>query len=296
MSRRVPSIVLASPASRWPAAATAARSAARVRPRRRPSPRSSPGSRRPRARSSCGARRRRLARPLRAVGHVHRALRAVRAGGSEPATSGRRPRSPPAWTRTPTPTRERRRPSPSSRPRRTPGRHRPRPRTALDRRRLRRLPLRDPSHAEALSDLRARTLEREMDDLTLGEAARALDVSVDTLRRWDRDGKLRTVRDARNRRACPGVRGRPAARIACARGARRRLLRAQPLPGRGPLGRGRRRDGARRDRGRPAPRDRGGHARRRRGSRARPRRRRHRGGQGHVGHGRANPIPESTST
>ena len=29
-----------------------------------------------------------------------------------------------------------------------------------------------------------------MNDLTLGEAARALGVSVDTLRRWDRDGKL----------------------------------------------------------------------------------------------------------
>jgi molybdopterin-binding protein len=40
-------------------------------------------------------------------------------------------------------------------------------------------------------------------DLTLGEAARALDVSVDTLRRWDRSGKLRTLRDARNRRLVP---------------------------------------------------------------------------------------------
>ena len=43
-----------------------------------------------------------------------------------------------------------------------------------------------------------------MNDLTLGEAARALGVSVDTLRRWDRSGKLRTVRDARNRRRVPG--------------------------------------------------------------------------------------------
>jgi molybdopterin-binding protein len=40
-------------------------------------------------------------------------------------------------------------------------------------------------------------------DLTLGEAAKALGVSADTLRRWDRDGKLRTVRDARNRRLVP---------------------------------------------------------------------------------------------
>jgi molybdopterin-binding protein len=36
--------------------------------------------------------------------------------------------------------------------------------------------------------------------LTLGEAATALGVSVDTLRRWDRAGKLKTVRDERNRR------------------------------------------------------------------------------------------------
>jgi molybdopterin-binding protein len=42
-----------------------------------------------------------------------------------------------------------------------------------------------------------------MSDLTLGEAARALGVSVDTLRRWDRGGKLRTVRDERNRRRVP---------------------------------------------------------------------------------------------
>jgi molybdopterin-binding protein len=39
-----------------------------------------------------------------------------------------------------------------------------------------------------------------MDDLSMGEAARALGVSVDTLRRWDRAGRLRTTRDARNRR------------------------------------------------------------------------------------------------
>ena len=38
------------------------------------------------------------------------------------------------------------------------------------------------------------------EDLALGEAAKALGVSVDTLRRWDRGGKLRTHRDERNRR------------------------------------------------------------------------------------------------
>jgi molybdopterin-binding protein len=37
-------------------------------------------------------------------------------------------------------------------------------------------------------------------DLSLGEAAKALGVSADTLRRWDRAGKLQTHRDERNRR------------------------------------------------------------------------------------------------
>jgi molybdopterin-binding protein len=37
-----------------------------------------------------------------------------------------------------------------------------------------------------------------MSDLSLGDAARALGVSVDTLRRWDRAGKIRVTRDARN--------------------------------------------------------------------------------------------------
>jgi len=41
------------------------------------------------------------------------------------------------------------------------------------------------------------------DDLSLGEAARALGVSADTLRRWDRAGRLRTTRDDRNRRRVP---------------------------------------------------------------------------------------------
>jgi molybdopterin-binding protein len=37
-------------------------------------------------------------------------------------------------------------------------------------------------------------------NLTLGEAAAAIGVSADTLRRWDRAGKLNTFRDERNRR------------------------------------------------------------------------------------------------
>jgi molybdopterin-binding protein len=41
------------------------------------------------------------------------------------------------------------------------------------------------------------------EDLSLGEAAAALGVSVDTLRRWDRKGRIKTTRDARNRRMVP---------------------------------------------------------------------------------------------
>ncbi len=44
---------------------------------------------------------------------------------------------------------------------------------------------------------------RQMADLSIGEAAKALGVSADTLRRWDRSGKLRTTRDERNRRRVP---------------------------------------------------------------------------------------------
>jgi len=36
-----------------------------------------------------------------------------------------------------------------------------------------------------------------------GEAARALGFSLDTLRRWDREGRIRCVRDHANRRAVP---------------------------------------------------------------------------------------------
>lgn len=40
-------------------------------------------------------------------------------------------------------------------------------------------------------------------NLTAAEAARALGISVDTLRRWDRAGKLRVGRDSANRRIVP---------------------------------------------------------------------------------------------
>ena len=46
---------------------------------------------------------------------------------------------------------------------------------------------------------------RQMADLGISDAAKALGVSADTLRRWDRAGKLRTTRDARNRRRVPAA-------------------------------------------------------------------------------------------
>jgi molybdopterin-binding protein len=39
--------------------------------------------------------------------------------------------------------------------------------------------------------------------VTAAEAARALGISLDTLRRWDREGKIRTERDRANRRLVP---------------------------------------------------------------------------------------------
>ena len=40
---------------------------------------------------------------------------------------------------------------------------------------------------------------------TAAEAARALGISLDTLRRWDRSGRIRTERDAANRRLVPAT-------------------------------------------------------------------------------------------
>jgi molybdopterin-binding protein len=39
-----------------------------------------------------------------------------------------------------------------------------------------------------------------MNDLTIGEAAAELGVSADTIRRWDRAGRIKTSRDRRNHR------------------------------------------------------------------------------------------------
>jgi molybdopterin-binding protein len=40
-------------------------------------------------------------------------------------------------------------------------------------------------------------------DFTAREAAQRLGISLDTLRRWDRDGRITTGRDERNRRIVP---------------------------------------------------------------------------------------------
>lgn len=46
--------------------------------------------------------------------------------------------------------------------------------------------------------------DRDGDDYyTAGDAARALGISLDTLRRWDRQGRIRTDRDSANRRIVP---------------------------------------------------------------------------------------------
>jgi molybdopterin-binding protein len=48
--------------------------------------------------------------------------------------------------------------------------------------------------------------------LPAAEAARRLGISLDTLRRWDRDGRIRTERDAANRRLVPEAEVRRLAR------------------------------------------------------------------------------------
>ena len=42
-----------------------------------------------------------------------------------------------------------------------------------------------------------------MQSYSVGEAARRLGISIDTLRRWDRQGRIRTERDPANRRLVP---------------------------------------------------------------------------------------------
>ena len=124
-------------------------------------------------------------------------------------------------------------------------------------------------------------------DVTLGEAARTLGVSADTLRRWDRAGKLQDdARRAQPAAACPSSEVRRLGGRARAARDRRHALGAQPVPRRRALGRGRRGDGDGRDRGGPAPGHRGDHPRRGRGARARPGVEADGDGEGDVGDGR----------
>jgi molybdopterin-binding protein len=51
--------------------------------------------------------------------------------------------------------------------------------------------------------LRQVSSKTDQEGMLLGPAGRAIGVSADTLRRWERAGKLRTVRDSANRRRVP---------------------------------------------------------------------------------------------
>ncbi len=46
---------------------------------------------------------------------------------------------------------------------------------------------------------------QKSEDVALGEAAKAIGVSIDTLRRWDSAGKLKTIRDRNGRRRVPAA-------------------------------------------------------------------------------------------
>jgi molybdopterin-binding protein len=46
-------------------------------------------------------------------------------------------------------------------------------------------------------------MQKSKQALSMGEAAQAIGVSIDTLRRWDKAGRLKTTRDDRNRRLVP---------------------------------------------------------------------------------------------
>jgi molybdopterin-binding protein len=59
---------------------------------------------------------------------------------------------------------------------------------------------------------------RRVSDYRIGQAAEALGVRVETLRRWERDGRLRTVRTAGGQRRVPAA---EVARLLAERGAAR---------------------------------------------------------------------------
>jgi molybdopterin-binding protein len=69
-----------------------------------------------------------------------------------------------------------------------------------------------------------------------GEAARLLGISLDTLRRWDREGRIRTRRDRANRRVVPAaeidrLRGHPGGHELSARNRFRGVVRDVKVEG-----------------------------------------------------------------
>jgi molybdopterin-binding protein len=73
-------------------------------------------------------------------------------------------------------------------------------------------------------------------NLTASEAARALGISLDTLRRWDRAGKIRVERDRANRRVVPRseverLRGADASDVLSARNHFRGVVRSVEIDG-----------------------------------------------------------------
>ena len=71
---------------------------------------------------------------------------------------------------------------------------------------------------------------------TAGEAARALGISLDTLRRWDKEGRIRTRRDRSNRRLVPAaeidrLRGTPEPHVLSARNRFRGIVRDVEVDG-----------------------------------------------------------------
>jgi molybdopterin-binding protein len=72
--------------------------------------------------------------------------------------------------------------------------------------------------------------------LPASEAARSLGISLDTLRRWDRQGRIRTERDAANRRLVPAseverIRGGPEPHELSARNRFQGVVRAVRIEG-----------------------------------------------------------------
>jgi molybdopterin-binding protein len=74
------------------------------------------------------------------------------------------------------------------------------------------------------------------EEFTATEAARMLGISLDTLRRWDRDGRIEVRRDASNRRVVPAaeierLRGAEGSQVSSARNRFRGVVRSVEIDG-----------------------------------------------------------------